>query len=270
MRGLRVSLLALALIWPMGTMAGCRLALLLALDVSGSVDQTEYRLQLDGLAAALSHPDVRRAFLSNPAARVELAVLEWSGPEYQRLLQGWTVIASDADLDSIATGLRNTERQPAPVDTALGSAMLHGAALLADRAHCWRQTLDISGDGKQNTGPHPRDAKRLLETSGLTINALVIGTDSHLANRRQNEIGELVSYFNAWVILGPDAFVETALGFQDYEAAMIRKLLRELETLTLSELWGHAHILRAFDPTNVNRCSVSDRTNIVRPGAGCR
>jgi hypothetical protein len=97
--------------------------------------------------------------------------------------------------------------------------------------------LDISGDGKSNLGPRPRDVRDLIEASGITINGLVIGIDDpNIGDIRQAEIGELSSYFRAEVMIGPDAFVHTAIGFNDYARAMTQKLLRELESLVFSEL----------------------------------
>ena len=113
--------------------------------------------------------------------------------------------------------------------------MRHGIERLAAQPECWQHTLDISGDGKSNTGPDPRPIRPLAVARGVTINALVIGADAPAAgDNRQTEIGELVAYFRANVIAGDGAFVETALGFEDYEAAMVRKLKRELSGLVLS------------------------------------
>ena len=114
--------------------------------------------------------------------------------------------------------------------------MQFGAGLLAQQKDCWKRTLDLSGDGKHNLGPHPRDVKSALLASGITINGLVIGADdpSH-GDKRYVQIGELSAYYNSWVILGPNAFVEVALGFEAYEDAMTRKLIRELEGLVLSD-----------------------------------
>lgn len=232
LRALSVLLCLLA-----GSASGqCRQALALGLDVSGSVDSREYRLQLGGLAAALSRPEVGRLILSNSAAPVRLAIFEWSEPGHQRMLLDWAEIRSSAELARIAAQLNTIKRSAAPQGTAVGSAMLFGAELLAQQPACWRRTLDLSGDGKHNLGPHPRDVKSSLHTTGITINGLVIGADdpSH-GDKRYVQVGELSAYYNTWVILGPNAFVEVALGFEAYEAAMVRKLIRELEGLVLSD-----------------------------------
>lgn len=225
------------MILPVSGTAACRQALALGLDVSGSVDAREYRLQLDGLANALMNSKVKDALLATPENPVEIAVFEWSGRSAHRLLLDWTAIESANKLDAVVNRLHNTERVAADPSTALGSAMLFGATLLEQRANCWSLTLDLSGDGKSNTGPRPRDVKEARQLTNLTINALAIGADSpDIGDLLQSEINELISYFESEVIIGPDAFVEAAIGFEDFEASMVRKLLRELEDMVLSHL----------------------------------
>lgn len=217
--------------------AGCRQALALALDVSGSVDAREYRLQLDGLAAALRDPEVRGALLVLPSRPVELLIYEWSGPSDQALVLDWTPVRSEADLETVLGVLAATERRAASPGTALGSAMTLGHNYLQQRAHCDKRTLDVSGDGKSNLGPRPQDVRETLKISGITINGLVIGADAPASgDLRQSDIAELSSYFGAYVIMGPGAFVETALGYTDYAEAITRKLLREIETISVSSL----------------------------------
>lgn len=216
--------------------APCRQALALGLDVSGSVDAREYRLQMNGLAQALDSPSVRAALLERPETPVEILVFEWSGPQDAATLVDWTQISGAPPLDAVIAQLRAVERRTdATPGTALGVAMVLGAQHLARRSQCWRRTLDISGDGKSNLGPRPRNVKPQLAGQGITINALVIGADDPPGgDTRQSEIAELSAYFSAEVILGPDAFIEVALGFEDYAAAMEIKLLRELDGLVLS------------------------------------
>lgn len=217
--------------------AACRQALALGLDVSGSVDAREYRLQINGLAGALDDPAVRSAMLSSPGAPVSVLVYEWSGPADQAIIAPWVSVTDGAALDSLIETLRQATRREASPGTALGVAVKLGAIYLAEQTACWKRTLDISGDGKSNLGPRPRDIKDGVAAQGITVNALVIGADNPASgDQREAEIAELSSYFRAEVITGADAFVETALGFGDYEAAMTRKLLRELEVLAVSSL----------------------------------
>ncbi|MEL6463956.1 MAG: DUF1194 domain-containing protein [Pseudomonadota bacterium] len=214
--------------------AECRQALALGLDVSGSVDAREYRLQMDGLAAALDSGRVRQALLQMPSAPVHLLVYEWSGPDDPAVILPWTAIDTAPALNAVIGQLRATERRQASPGTALGLAMREGVAHLEERAECWKRTLDLSGDGKSNLGVRPVDVKPEIEPTGIIINALVIGADTMtLGDVRQAEISGLSAYFQNSVIVGAGSFVETALGFEDYAAAMARKLERELETLIL-------------------------------------
>lgn len=231
-----------------GVAAQCRQALALGLDVSGSVDAQEYRMQLDGLANALAHPEVVALLTVQPAAPVRIAVYEWSGENDQRLLLDWRDIRKRTDLDQITALLRATQRAEADPSTAVGAAMRFGAGLLAQQGECRKRTLDLSGDGKHNLGPHPRDVQADLIDQGLTVNGLLIGTDPRFGqNRRYGQIGELSAYYRASVILGPGAFVEIALGFEEYERAMVRKLRRELEAPAMSAI-RPAHRLALHRP----------------------
>ncbi|MFZ5961980.1 DUF1194 domain-containing protein [Thalassococcus sp. BH17M4-6] len=214
-------------LWASVADAACRQALALGLDVSGSVDAEDYALQIQGLAGALTHPEVRAALLTMPSAPVALAVFEWSGPEDQRLTLDWTDITDADALADVAARLRSAARASGDPSTALGSALRYGGGLLRQRGACWKRTLDLSGDGKSNTGPRPQDSHDALPDA-VTVNALVIGAPAR-ADQISPGIGELSAYFRAYVIHGPDAFVETALGFEDFEAAMVRKLKRELQ-----------------------------------------
>jgi hypothetical protein len=210
----------------------CRQALALGLDVSGSVDPDEYRLQLDGLAAALTHPDVAATVLAGASAPVRLLVYEWSGPADQRVIAGWSEITDAAALAAFAGRLGATRRTPADPSTALGTALITGAGLLAGQSECWKRTLDISGDGMSNAGPRPQDLADRPELAGLTVNALVIGTGEGGTTAGGSD---LLAYFQRLVIRGPGAFIEPAESFAAYEEAMRKKLLRELEGLVIGD-----------------------------------
>ena len=221
----------------MATAEPCRQALALGLDVSGSVDAREYRLQMGGLAQALGSDAVRAALLDRLDTPVEILVYEWSGPQDTFIRVPWTRIIDITALEVVIAQLIDAERRTeATPGTALGVAMVRGAQHLAERSTCWRRTLDISGDGKSNLGPRPRNVKPQLNNLDITINALVIGSDDPAnGDRRQSNISELSAYFKAEVILGSDAFIEVALGYEAYASAMEIKLLRELDGLVLSQ-----------------------------------
>lgn len=245
----------------------CRQALALGLDVSGSVDEEEYRLQLDGLAAALRAPQVQEAFLAMPQAPVELAIFEWSGLNQHRLLLDWTAITDAETLGRISARLRGTFGSYTDPSTAIGAAMVFGAGLLDRRQNCWKRTLDISGDGPANIGPAPGMIPDAV-VGDITINGLVIIPASRAnTTKNLNNVKTLFEYYETRVIRGPGAFVEAADDFEDFENAMTRKLLRELADLTLSQA------PRCFRPgiyPCVNRYSGSDRSSSVPPGAATR
>ena len=213
--------------------SACRLALAIALDVSGSVDQREYRLQLDGLADALVDPDVTAALFAMPGAPVSLAIYEWSSSDYQRLIQDWVIVGDQTVLDGLVARLRKWSREAAPEATGLGAAMGYGKALIDRGPSCWKATLDVSGDGKNNDWPTLRVMKRSGALAGMAINGLVISRDGREV---AEDAGGLKAYFRAQVIQGPDAFVEVAIGFEDYARAMRRKLLRELATRPMGQI----------------------------------
>ena len=232
---MRLAILLLAM--PGIAEAACRQALALGLDVSGSVDAVEYRLQLDGLAIALNSPDVRDVLFIQPDAPVQILVYEWSGPLDQTVIVPWTPIVTADDLGQITLKLRSHPRNVAAPTTAIGSAMLAGFAFLDQHPECWKRTLDLSGDGQTNTGPRPQDIADNRTPTGVVVNGLVIGSGNLRGDdERFADIKELSSYFNSYVIRGPGAFVETAQGFGDYAAAMERKLVRELGAIAIGRV----------------------------------
>ena len=207
--------------------AACRLALVLALDVSSSVDAREYALQSKGLAAALDAPDIRHAILSG-GGDVALAVYEWSGRRQQKLQLDWTILRGQADITRAAETLANMKRGTAEFPTALGAALGHGAMLMARAPDCARRVIDVSGDGINNQGFAPALAYRHFPYQGITVNGLVIlGHD-----------GDVLRHYRDEVLHGPGAFLEVADGFAGFRRAMERKLFREINNMMLGALPG--------------------------------
>lgn len=198
--------------------AACRQALVLAVDVSASVSAQEYALQRDGIAAALRDEEVADWILGPRGAEVEIFIFEFGSRNYQWFWVDWTKITSAAVLTEVADKVSGITRNADSQSTGIGNALLAGVEALGSR-RCAVKTIDVSGDGKNNVGTPPEDVRRQLANTGVTVNALVIATQ---------DVAELTAYFNAHVIHGPQAFVETAIGFEDYARAMKRKLLREL------------------------------------------
>ncbi len=212
----RVLCLALGLWMTAGAAEACRLALLLALDVSSSVDAQEDRLQREGLAAALGDADVRAAFLTG--GPVAFAVYEWSGKYQQHPILNWQMVTTDQDLDAVAQAIYTSRRIETEFPTALGYSLGYAATRFKSAPNCTAQTLDVSGDGENNDGFPPEMAYRHFPFEGVTVNGLVIGATP-----------DLVAYFEREVMYGPDAFVEEANDYADFERAMRQKLIRELQ-----------------------------------------
>lgn len=220
--------------------AACRHALVVALDISGSVNEREYRLQLDGLAYALQSPDVQTLVLSDPSAPISIAVFEWSDQKHQRLIQDWVSLQTDQDMAALAARLRQHRKDRVTLKTAIGGAISFGRAMLQDRANCWRRTIDVSGDGKNNDGPRPRDIYRTGLYNEITVNALVVTGASDetglFAPADESRARRLQAYYDAEVIHGQGAFSMLARGYEDYARAMAEKLIRELQPAMVSEL----------------------------------
>lgn len=232
--------LALALLFAGPGFAECRQALALALDVSGSVDAREYRLQLDGVATALRAPEVQAAFMADPNAPLRLMIFEWSGIDSKRVLLPWVSIVSTDQLNRIALQLNQTAASHTKDrSTALTSAMLFGAEALQSQAECWQKTLDVSGDGPGNIGAHPQSLSD--ERLGwITINGLVISPTGR-ANTTKNlsNVKSLETYYRDYVLRGPGAFAELAQSYAEFAEAMQRKLIKELRLPNLSGLDSH-------------------------------
>lgn len=192
----------------------CDLALLLALDISGSVDSNEYRIQRDGLALALKDGLVAQALLS---ANAQVAVMQWTGSTRQRITIEWTQINSFADAERLAGEVAVDPRVWRTFSTAIGEAMQAGLQAF-EQVDCTRKIMDISSDGQSNEGPAPERIKDQMRAEGVVVNALVIeGADD-----------DLTGYFWENVITGPGAFVVTANRFEAYPERIREKLIREI------------------------------------------
>lgn len=221
---MRAAALALALAagGPAAAQDQCRLALLLGVDVSASVDAAEYQLQLSGIASALIAPEIVEAFLNGPGP-VALSIYEWSGRFQQDLVVDWTLITSEEDLTRIAERVTRQARRSEDFPTALGYALGFAAGHFAQAPPCLFQTLDISGDGQNNDGFPPEAAYEHFPFEGITVNGLAIGGASR----------GIEDYFLEQLIRGPGAFVEYAATHADFASAIRRKLERELRVMIL-------------------------------------
>ncbi|WP_170465155.1 DUF1194 domain-containing protein [Ruegeria arenilitoris] len=199
----------------------CRLALVLAMDISASVDEAEDALQRQGLASALLAPEVVEAFFSSPLP-VALALYEWSGRTTQSIILDWTLIETQADLLSASSTVQRSARSHQGSATSMGHALTFGAAMMQRAPSCLFQVIDLSGDGSNNDGYGPHRAYERAAFANIVVNGLVINAADF-----EGELF-LIPFFENNVLHGPGAFLEIAQGFEDFERAMRRKLEREL------------------------------------------
>jgi Ca-activated chloride channel family protein len=193
----------------------CDLALALAVDVSGSVDSSEYRIQMDGLAAGLRDPIVSEALVRGQA---RVMLVQWTGESRQRVTIPWTKIDSFIALEKFADQVAQDPRVWRNFSTAIGEALEATLLRFDDVAECRRLLIDISGDGVSNEGVEPTQIHTLLKDRGVTVNAIAI----------EESEPDLTAYFFENVIFGEGAFVVSASGFADYPERIRKKLLREV------------------------------------------
>lgn len=219
---MRTFLVLLSLCLPAPALA-CDLALVLAVDVSGSVDENEYRVQMGGLATALSDSIVEDALVD---AQARITLVQWTGASRQRQTIPWTTITRVEDVRALALQVDNDLRRWRNFSTAIGEALNLSASLFEQVPECRRRVIDVSGDGVSNEGVEPREVLAGLRNSGIVINGLAIETDQT----------DLTAYFFENLIQGEGAFVITANGFEDYPEQIRRKLQRETtKQLSLAE-----------------------------------
>jgi hypothetical protein len=196
-------------------MNACALALVLLIDVSGSVSPDRYELQHTGVAQALTDPHVQHVLLSQPGG-MAITVIEWS--DRRHVVVPWHMVQSADDVSAVAETLRGAQRSMTG-STAMGDAMAEGVAAL-DRAPCEpvRKVIDVSGDGRNNDGSiAPDDVRVRAHARSITINGLPIRGDEP----------DVADYYRGHVVT-QDGFVIEAKSFDDFAVAIRYKLLLEI------------------------------------------
>ena len=207
------------------------LKLLLAVDVSGSIDFWESDLQRDGYVKALKDETVINTILSGQTGRIALSYVEWAGGDHQRVVVDWSLIDSREAAYAVAEDL-NVRPHMAGRRTSIGNMLKFATDWFRDpRFFAERQVIDISGDGPNNTGAKVDEARDLAIANGITINALPI------LNERPSPYGfpklvDLDVYYEECVIGGSGAFVVVAKGIRSFAAAVRRKMILEVAGLT--------------------------------------
>jgi hypothetical protein len=226
------------------------LELVLAVDVSGSIDTTEAMLQRDGYVAALSSDEVIAAVTAGPLGRIALAYVEWAGLGTARTVVDWRVIDGPAAAVAFVAALEgqwpHTGRR-----TSISGVIEHALPMFEGNGFAGtRRIIDISGDGPNNNGMPILTARARAAELGVGINGVVIlNNDPGPLNFPVLE--DLDIYFEECVIAGQGAFVLAADGFADFGRAIRRKLV--LEIADLAPRRGPLRYARGYD------CLIGER-----------
>lgn len=198
------------------------LQLILAVDVSGSVDGHDYGLQISGISSALQDAVVLAAIQSGPNARIAVSLVLWSDPSKPKYATPWHVLSDRKSVSVFANLVENLPRRGSG-GTGIGKALQFCIAHFEHNGmQGGRRVIDLSGDGAETAfgdwSVLPRVSRRSAADRNITINALAIMTDDRT----------LDTYYRNEVIVGSDAFVITVETLGDFTDAMRRKLLREI------------------------------------------
>jgi hypothetical protein len=203
------------------------LELVLAVDVSGSIDFEEARLQRQGYIEAFLDPIVLSAIASGPHGRIAVTYIEWAGVFSRSHTVDWMIIDGAASAERFVAALEDASLHRGRY-TSISGAIEFALPMFSENTFEGnRHVIDISGDGPNNTGRLVEEARDVAAVAGVTVNGLAI------INDRPNPFGipqmkDLDIYFEHCVIAGPGAFVVVAEGFRDFGNAIRRKLILEI------------------------------------------
>lgn len=235
----------LAISLPLSAGEAVDLELVLAVDVSGSVDPVEARLQREGYLRALNDPGVVKAIHGAPLGRIAVTYVEWAGVGHYKVLVDWRIIDSAASARAFTDALQQT-----PVETAhrtsISDAILYSLPRFeSNKYEGTRRIIDISGDGANNYGKIVSEARDIAVAAGITINGLPIL--SNPTNSLYPTTPDLDLYFRDCVIGGPGGFYVVANGFEDFARAVRRKLILEVANVSPAPAPAGWRIWRASD-----------------------
>ena len=202
------------------------LQLVLAVDVSRSIDEVEAELQRRGYVEALTNDRVIDAVLSGENKRIALCYTEWAGTHYQMVVIDWTVIDSASTARRFAEKLTEAPRTSQSW-TAVGAAMAHAAQRFENSGFASRRrVIDVSGDGRTNDGPPAELVRDKLVAQGIVINGLPVMMNRENFGRPPDLT--LDKYYEENVIGGAGSFMIVADNFDQFGRAVRTKLVREV------------------------------------------
>ena len=220
-----LAVLLSALVTPHGsphaqTMKRVDLELVLAVDTSGSVDSKEYQLQIEGLVQAFRDPAVIAAIIGTSATGgVAATVVHWSSSNEQEQIVPWTVLKNEDSALGFADAIAAAPTRSFSDSTGIGGVLQYSERIIRrNRFAGRRKSIDVSGDGSNNSGIPPWLVRDMVTDEGITVNGLAILTDEPY----------LHDYFAENVIGGAGAFVMTVNDYADIVIGTRNKLLREI------------------------------------------
>src|SRR5215470_1396368 len=218
--GCAIAMLFAELAQPASAQSSVDLALVLAVDASGSVDQYRFDLQKRGYVEAFRNPQVLRAIASAGAnGAIAVTMVQWTGPSLQVHAVPWMTIKDQASAEAVALAIDKAPRELFGGGTSISGAIDYGLSLLQITPFKpTRRVIDISGDGSNNRGRSVREARDEAVAAGIVINGLPIVALEPGLDR----------YFQDNVIGGPGAFVVAAQSYETFAEAVLKKLITEI------------------------------------------
>ena len=205
--------------------ATVELELILAVDSSFSVDRKDFDLQMTGLARAFRDPRVIAAIRASGGHGIAVCLVQWADNWGQVLAVEWTAVRDAGQATALAHRLERTPRLLVGASTSITGALKFAMRQFEGNGfEGRRKVIDISGDGPHNQSTGPAKQRNLAVASGITINGLAI----------LDEARELDRYYIDHVIGGSGAFVMTADSYQDFAAAIVHKLIREISAVPVA------------------------------------
>jgi Protein of unknown function (DUF1194) len=238
------------------------LKLVIATDVSRSINDEEASIQREGMAEAFTSPEVIRAIESGALGRIAVAMLDWSSPEFNRVVLDWTIIDGKNSAAEFATQIRNAPRTPGR-RTSISGAIEMGALMLEASERniiATRRVIDVSGDGPNNDGRPLSDAHKEVLAQKIVINGLPI-----MDENANGYYPNLDKYFAGCVVGGTGAFVVVVKSFKDFGAAMRRKLVLEISSDENQIRQVEDELRRSSPIVKVQAGGAPERTEIIRP-----
>lgn len=209
-------------------------ALVLAVDISYSMDLEELQLQRDGYIAALTSKPVLDAIRGGMIGRIGVTYIEWAGVSSRHVVADWQIIEDRASAGAFVARIRDAPIRRArrtSITTAIEFSM---ERLRAAELRPIRRVIDISGDGPNNEGGLVTVARDRALEAGVTINGLPIILKRGFSS--PYDVSNLDDYYQNCVIGGPGAFLVTITERPQFEDAIRTKILREVAQSTLSDV----------------------------------